>query len=285
MKKAVLFLILIIVAGGFFFWPEISDFYSKLVLRSPRVEEKINLIEEVEKQIITPTPLRSEEEAPEPSLTRTEIIEWTNFQREKYGLPPLQENPALNASAALKVEDMLAKQYFNHISPSGEGLPDLAEKVGYEFIVIGENLALGNFSDDQALVQGWMGSLGHRQNILNLKYQEIGVAVLRGFFEGKTVWLAVQHFGFPLSTCSQPSEVLLAEIETNQARLKKMEITLRELQLEIRRVRLKWGPNYNKKVEQYNNLVSQYNALLSQTQDLVNQYNNQVALFNQCVLE
>ena len=177
---------------------------------------------------------------------------------------------------------MLAKQYFAHLSSSGEGVADLTEKAGYQFIAIGENLALGNFQDDETLVQEWMDSPGHRQNILSLQYQEIGAAVLEGEFEGKITWLAVQHFGLSLTVCPQPSEAILAEITANQAQMKEMEITLKELQSEIRTLRPKWGPVYNQKVEQYNNLVSQYNGLLSQTEDLINQYNNQVILFNQC---
>jgi len=285
MKKLILFLILIIIFGGIFFWSEILDFYLKLTLRLPQqlIEERVALIQEVEKQIATPPPLRAIEEAPEPFLTQAGVIKWTNLQREKYGLSSLKESPELNASAAIKAQDMLAKQYVSHLSPLGEGVADLVKRVGYQFIALGENLALGNFQDDEILVQGWMDSPGHRQNILSLQYQEIGAAVLRGEFEGKITWLAIQHFGLPLAACPQPLEAISAKIETNQAQLKELEITLRELQLEIRRLRPKWGPIYNQKVEQYNDLVSQYNELLARTEDLINQYNNQVILFNECV--
>jgi len=297
MRKFILFIILAIIFGGFFFWSEILDFYSKLILRLPQVEERVALIQEVEKvekrvvliqeverQIVTPPPLRAVEEAPEPTqvLTQAGVIKWTNFQREKYGLPPLKESPELNASAVMKAQNMLAKQYFGHLSPSGEGVADLVKIVGYQFIAIGENLALGNFETDETLVQAWMESPGHQANILSLKYQEIGAAVLQGEFEGKTTWLAVQHFGLPLTACPQPPKAILTKIEINQAQMKELEITLRELQLEIRRLRPKWGPIYSQKVEQYNNLVSQYNELLTQTEDLINQYNNQVILFNEC---
>lgn len=280
----IVFLILAIIFGAIFFWSEILDFYSKLTLRLPRqwIEEKVVLIEEVEKQIITTSPLRAEKETPESFLTSAGIIQWTNFQREKYGLPPLQENPELNASAVMKVKDMLAKQYFDHISPSGEEVDGLAEAVGYQFIAIGENLALGNFQDDETLVQGWMDSPGHRQNILNSRYQEIGLAVLQGEFEGKITWLAVQHFALPLAACPQPLEAVSAEIAANRIQLKDLEAVLKNLELEIRRTKPRWGADYNEKVEKYNNLVAQYNDLLVQTQALISQYNNQVVLFNEC---
>jgi uncharacterized protein YkwD len=92
---------------------------------------------------------------------------------------------------------MFENQYFAHESPTGEKVSDLAKKFGYDFLLIGENLAMGNFSSDEDLVLAWMESPGHRENILNEKYQEIGVAVKKGIFEGKEVWIAVQHFGLP----------------------------------------------------------------------------------------
>jgi len=184
------------------------------------VEERVALIQEVEKQIVTPPPLRAIEEAPESFLTQAGVIKRTNLQREKYGLPPLKESPELNASAVIKTQDMLAKQYVSHLSPLGEGVADLVKRVGYQFIDLGENLALGNFQDDEILVQGWMDSPGHQANILSLQYQEIGAAVLRGELEGKITWLAVQHFGLPLAACPQPSEAILAKIETNKLSLK-----------------------------------------------------------------
>ena len=286
MKKFILLIILIVVFGGIFFWSEILDLYSGLTLRLPQQweEEKVTLVEEIEKQIVTPPPLIREEKAPEAFLTQAGVIKWTNSQREKEGLPPLRENPSLNASALMKAKDMLAKQYFEHISPSGEGVADLVEKVGYQFIAIAENLALGDFEDDRALVQGWMDSPGHRQNILSSQYQEIGVAVLQGEFEGSVTWLAVQHFTLPLSACSQPSEVLLVEITANQAQLKDLQAILTNLELEIKRMKPRRGPAYNEKVENYNNLVNQYNNLLIETQALIDQYNSQVVLFNQCAV-
>jgi len=303
-KFKILFLVLVIVLGLgaiFFFWADLRNFYSKLPLKSPEIEKEIGdfLVKEAEKQVSTPPPLRAKEEAPESYLTRAGVIQWTNSQREKYGLPPLKENPRLNLSAELKVQDMFEKQYFAHLSPSGEGVKDLAEVVGYEFIALGENLALGNFQNDEALVQGWMDSPGHRANILNPSYQEIGVAVQKGKFaatddlseaslapserEGRTTWLAVQHFGRPLSACPQPKEDVKAQIDSNQTEISKLQSTLATLEAEIRAMRPKRGLTYNQKVQEYNALVLQYNTLVDQTKTLINVYNNQVNLFNQCV--
>ncbi len=183
---------------------------------------------------------------------------------------------------------MFLNQYFSHYSPKGEGVSDLAKKFNYQFLAIGENLALGNFQNDEDLVLAWMESPGHKENILNSKYQEIGVAVKKGVFEGKTTWLAVQHFGTPLSVCPQPDIVLKEKIEENQEKLEEWEKELLILKSEIdsikKRILGRIGrKEYLPKIEKYNNLVNQYNNLLEETKYIINKYNSQVILFNQCL--
>src|SRR5262249_8345343 len=126
-------------------------------------------------------PLRGGDASANVTLTQAGVIKWTNIQRQENGaLPALTVNAKLNESAQLKLKDMFAKQYFEHVSPSGVGPDGLANEVGYAYASIGENLALGNFADDRALVQAWMDSPGHRANILGKSYREIGVAVGKG---------------------------------------------------------------------------------------------------------
>lgn len=278
------FVIFLFLGSILFFWNDLVDIYLELSLKLPRIEKEIAefLIKETEKQILTPPPLRAEKEVLESFLTQAGVIQWTNSQREKYGSSSLIENEKLNIMAEVKVQDMFKNQYFAHYSPAGVGAKDLAESIGYEFISIGENLALGNFQNDEMLVQGWMDSPGHRENILNESYQEIGVAVLKGIFDGKSTWLAVQHFGLPLSACPQPNETIAIKIELNQNKIEELQKTLKALRTEIRFIKPKFGSRYNQKVEQYNNLISQYNALLEETERLINQYNNRIKLFNEC---
>lgn len=281
MKKLALFLMLILIFGGFLFFR--GGVAEKMFFRLPEVREEITgLIQEIEKQVMAPEPLIATKDSPRSFLTQAGVVQQTNARREEHGLPALQESPGLNKTALMKAQDMLSGQYFEHISPSGEGVGDLAKVVGYEFIAIGENLALGNFEDDQALVQGWMDSPGHRANILNIHYREIGVAVLQGDFEGKRTWVAVQHFALPLSACPKPSEELEAEIVKNQKQIENLQEVLAALRQEIEGMRPKKGSVYSQKIEQYNELVSQHNNLLFATQDLINQHNNQVLLFNEC---
>ncbi len=285
MRKIKILIILLIIAASavLVFWQDLAGFYTSFSLKLPQIERGVSdLVQEAQKQIFTPPPLRAENEVQESLLTQEGVVSHTNAQRAQNGLPALKESLKLDASARAKVLDMFKNQYFAHESPAGLGVGDLVKSAGYDFLIIGENLALGNFANDQALVQAWMDSPGHRANILNANYQEIGVSVQKGVFEGKTTWLSVQHFGKPSSVCPGLSAALKAEIETNQAQLLEIQSTLDGLRAELQTMGRGNRADYNQTVEQYNNLVSQYNDLASETKNLVNTYNQQVKLFNVC---
>jgi len=223
------------------------------------------------------------EKTPESFLTPSGIIYWTNIQREQNQLPSLKTNAKLNSSAAKKLEDMFENQYFAHISPEGLVVEDLAEQFFYEFIVIGENLFFGDVGDDETLVQEWMDSSEHRKNILNPYYEEIGVAVRKGSFHGKQIWMAVQHFAMPFSSCPEIDETLRIRIERNENELSEIKNNLDTLLAEIEAMEPKEGQEYNQKVIQYNALVSQYNILAEENENLVLEYNSQVQAFNECI--
>ncbi len=217
-------------------------------------------------------------------LSKDNVIILTNEAREKNGeLPFLKENNKLNMSAEQKLQDMFNGQYFEHISPDNISIGDLGEQVGYEYILIGENLALGNFKDDRALVDAWMASPGHRANILNNHYTEIGVAVGMGIYEGKNVWMSVQHFGTPKSICPDIDVVLQSVINLNQSKIIQM-----DQELAIRRERigknvLYEGSTHFEQVEKYNSLVNIYNNLIEETKQKIDEYNKQIRQFNFCV--
>jgi uncharacterized protein YkwD len=248
-------------------------------LKESAEKEILPPVQKPKKQVLSPKPLIKieKEKAVEGILTKEGIISQTNAQREKFGLPPLKESEILNLSAKMKLEDMFEKQYFSHDSPTGETLEDLMKKVNYEYIVVGENLAMGNFESDKEVIEAWMQSPGHRENILNSRYQEIGVAVKQGIFQGKKIWIAVQHFGKPLSACKKPSEKMRSQIEKNIAQLKEMEEKLNSLKEEAEKTK---DPQ---KIEEYNLLVSEYNSLLKKTLSMIEKYNFEVKKFNECV--
>ena len=178
---------------------------------------------------------------------------------------------------------MLSRQYFDHVSPSGEGAGDIANKFGYKFVLIGENLAMGDFVDDEDVVKAWMNSPGHRANILKPAYIEIGVATKKGFFNGREIWMSVQIFAVPLSFCNSPDESILVKVESNKIQLKSNKEHLDILQNTIEEEKYQTREEYEKLVTEYNSLVSSYNFLSQNTKSLIERYNLEIYLFNQCV--
>jgi len=220
------------------------------------------------------------------NLSSKNVIDITNEQRKLNGdLPPLTENQKLDFSAEKKLQDMFVKGYFEHVSPSGVGVGDLGTEVGYEYIIIGENLALGNFINDKALVDAWMASPGHKANILNKRYTEIGVSVGKGTYDGKSVWMSVQHFGLPKSACPSIDEVLRGMIGFDQNKIKEMEGELSSKKAKIDSGAVSEGMTTNGQIESYNSLVKDYNNLIVDIKEKINNYNTQVRDFNNCIGE
>lgn len=216
-------------------------------------------------------------------LTINGVIEQTNKQRELYKKNPLHQNSKLNLAAKAKVDDMFRQQYFEHESPDGKHPSDIVKAAGYDFLVVGENLALGNYDNDQVLVEAWMNSPGHRANILDGKFEEIGVAVGKGMFEGKEVWLAVQEFGTPTSSCPSPGAVLKLQIEGNRNTIDSQQAYLIDLKKKIDSNSYSNRRDYDAAVEQYNVKADELNKLIDDTKALVNKYNQEVNSFNSCL--
>ena len=117
------------------------------------------------------------------------LVEAMNRERAMHGLGPLRLNPTLSRAAADRIDDMFAKRYFDHVSPDGVEPFVWATKRGYRYRLIGENLAVGYRGT--AVVDGWMRSPGHRENILTPGFDEVGVAIADGSprrgYKGPTV--------------------------------------------------------------------------------------------------
>ncbi len=215
----------------------------------------------------------------EASLSVQGIILGTNAERQKQGLPYLNVNKKLTESAESKLQDMFKNQYFEHMSPSGDSVSDVVRKTGYDYIVVGENLALGVFSGDSQVVAAWMASPGHRKNILDSRYQEIGIAIGQGTYQGRKQWLIVQHFGKPLSSCPSPSDSLKKSIETQKAEVAALENRIAETRKEIDSAT---GDAYVEKANEYNTLVIDYNTKLTMLKQSIDSYNTTVRQFNTC---
>jgi len=105
-------------------------------------------------------------------------------RRGAQGLPPLTREPVLERLATSYSQAMVDQRFFSHTSPSGEVLRQrLDSYVGTaQTWDIGENLAWGegSLATPAGIVTGWMNSPGHRANILNANFREIGIGVVAG---------------------------------------------------------------------------------------------------------
>ena len=131
-------------------------------------------------------------------ITVNKVLTQTNAERQRQNLPLLKYNSTLSLSAAAKAQDMFANSYWAHNSPQGKTPWDFFKSAGYKYSIAGENLAK-DFYDTDSLLKAWMNSPTHRDNIVNTKYQEIGIAVVNGILNGVKTTLVVQHFATPLS--------------------------------------------------------------------------------------
>lgn len=138
-------------------------------------------------------------------ITVQKVLDQTNSERQKLGLPSLKYNSVLSESATKKAQDMFANNYWAHTSPTGTSPWDFFKSVGYKYQVAGENLAR-DFYDTDSLMKAWMNSPTHKENIVNTKYQEIGVGVVNGILGGVKTTLVVQHFGTPLITVASDTK-------------------------------------------------------------------------------
>ncbi|OSP42583.1 stress protein, partial [Streptomyces sp. 13-12-16] len=125
------------------------------------------------------------------SRTTGEVIELTNRERARAGLPPLSHDPLLTAAAQAHSADMVARDFYSHTAPDGGRPWDRAAAAGSARRTIGENIACGQRSAAE-VVQGWMNSPGHRANILKAGFTHIGVGFAGGGRAG-TYW--TQLFG------------------------------------------------------------------------------------------
>ena len=119
-------------------------------------------------------------------LVKSAILCLLNAERTSRGLRALRSNARLARAAAGHSGDMVRRKYFAHDSPSGRDLVDRVRRTG--FIprsgrwAVGENIAFGSGSLGQpaAIMRAWMESPGHRANILQRRFKEIGIGVARG---------------------------------------------------------------------------------------------------------
>ncbi|MEV6327680.1 sigma-70 family RNA polymerase sigma factor [Streptomyces sp. NPDC051909] len=140
-----------------------------------------------------PTPPRTTAPAPRPQPTRPtstsgggtsdpnateaqQVIDLTNAERAKAGCGPVTANTLLTRAAQGHSDDMAARNFFDHTNPDGADPGDRVTAAGYRWSTYGENIAKGQRTPAEVM-DAWMNSPGHRANILNCSFKEIGIGI------------------------------------------------------------------------------------------------------------
>lgn len=125
------------------------------------------------------------------SRYESEVLSLVNTERAKAGCGAVQNNSQLHNAARGHSADMAANNYFSHTSQDGRTFADRIRAAGYTGPAIAENIAWGQ-STPQAVMTAWMNSSGHRANILNCRYNALGVGLAYSS-DGRPYW--TQDFG------------------------------------------------------------------------------------------
>lgn len=120
------------------------------------------------------------------SKEQLEVLEIVNKERASNGLKPLTLNKELSKVATIKSQDMVDKGYFDHTSPTYGSPFDMMKAFGISYKTAGENIAKGQKTPTEVM-NDWMNSSGHRANILNSKFTELGVGIAKDS-NGKLYW-------------------------------------------------------------------------------------------------
>ncbi len=126
-----------------------------------------------------------------------------NKIRRDRNLKPFCVQPNLQKAARAHSEDMIRRDYFSHTTKGGESFDQRLKKFGYtpegySYYTVGENIAYGSGSYGRpgSIMQRWMKSTGHRRNILNGKFREIGIGTYTGTYKGtRDVTMYTADFG------------------------------------------------------------------------------------------
>lgn len=156
----------------------------KTILQQITVKEPVQEAPTAETAQPAPTaPTTTETTTTAPTTTETtstlsayeqKVVDLTNQQRVKNGLPGLKVDLALSKVAREKSRDMSTNGYFSHTSPTYGSPFDMMKKFGITYRYAGENIAMGQRTPEE-VVNAWMNSEGHRKNILSPNFTHIGV--------------------------------------------------------------------------------------------------------------
>jgi len=116
-----------------------------------------------------------------------EVLRLVNEARLQQDLPPLRKSDHLMYVASQKSRDLVDNNYFSHTSPVYGEMREMLDSFNVSYRRAGENIAAGQRSAEQ-VVNDWMNSPGHRENILNPNFTQIGVGAINGGPYGGITW-------------------------------------------------------------------------------------------------
>ena len=138
------------------------------------------------------TPQQKPESTPEQkpstdfSSYQQQVLDLVNAERTKRGISALTLDSNLSSVATKKSQDMVNKNYFDHTSPTYGSPFDMMKQFGISYRTAGENIAKGQ-KTPQEVVTAWMNSEGHRKNILNPNFTNLGIGIAKDS-KGTTYW-------------------------------------------------------------------------------------------------
>lgn len=112
------------------------------------------------------------------SSYQQQVLDLVNAERAKRGISALTLDSSLSSVATKKSQDMIDKNYFDHTSPTYGSPFDMMKQFGISYRTAGENIAKGQ-KTPQEVVAAWMNSEGHRKNILNPNFTNLGVGIAK----------------------------------------------------------------------------------------------------------
>ena len=161
-------------------------------------------------------------------VSRAELLQGTNSERQARGEPTLRLSTTLNQAAELKAQDMVDNQYWSHTSPNGIPPWTWFKQAGYSYDSAGENLARG-FTTSNGVMKAWMASKEHEANVLNVNYSEVGFAVKQASLNGEPTTLVVALYGSPKGTSATARQAVLAAEDQSISLVSKIGIGIQSM--------------------------------------------------------
>jgi len=128
------------------------------------------------------------------NINTSDLLKFTNEKRAQNGVKEVVLNDTLSKAAEAKAKYMFEHNFWAHVAPDGTEPWDFIIGSGYDYMYAGENLAK-DFQTSQGVIDAWMGSPSHKENLLNSNYDDIGFATVNGTLSGYETTLVVQMFG------------------------------------------------------------------------------------------